>query len=201
MNQKKQLDEDLQNLRERNREDANEIDKLNVQVESKGKESVEYAAKIRAIEYDISKALGRIDDLNRVLDDKAFALKNKEAALVDAESELIKLRAQQTSYQKELEHLRSLDERYRSENADIQRRIDQESIRNAELTRLIQDNDAKIRVREDQIMQLRKELENSRYNNSSILDQNANLQAEIDALNNHIRVLQLQNEDLTKELD
>ena len=93
MNQKKQLDEDLQNLRERNREDANEIDKLNGQVESKGKESVEYAAKIRAIEYDISKALGRIDDLNRVLDDKAFALKNKEAALVDAESELIKLRA------------------------------------------------------------------------------------------------------------
>jgi hypothetical protein len=66
--------------------------------------------------------------------------------------------------------LRSLDERYRNENADIQRRIDQESIRNAELTRLIQDNDAKIRVREDQIMQLRKELENSRYNNSSRLD-------------------------------
>jgi hypothetical protein len=66
--------------------------------------------------------------------------------------------------------LRSLDERYRNENADIQRRIDQESIRNAELTRLIQDNDAKIRVREDQIMQLRKDLENSRYNNSSLLD-------------------------------
>jgi hypothetical protein len=38
-------------------------------------------------------------------------------------------------------------------------------------------------------MQLRKDLENSRYNNSSLLDQNANLQAEIDALNNHIRVL------------
>ena len=97
--------------------------------------------------------------------------------------------------------MRSLDERYRNENADIQRRIDQESVRNAELTRLIQDNDAKIRVREDQIMQLRKELESARYNNSSLLDQNANLQAEIDALNNHIRVLQLQNEDLTKELD
>jgi hypothetical protein len=68
--------------------------------------------------------LGRIDDLNRVLDEKSFALKNKEAALVDAESELLKLKAQQTSYQKELEHLRALDERYRNENADIQRRID-----------------------------------------------------------------------------
>lgn len=94
VNQKKQLDEDLQNLRERNREDSIEIDKLNTQVESKGKESVEFAAKIRAIEYDISKSLARIDDLNRVLDEKAFALKNKEAALVDAESELLKLRAQ-----------------------------------------------------------------------------------------------------------
>lgn len=94
-----------------------------------------------------------------------------------------------------------MDERYRAENTDIQRRIDQENVRNAELTRLIQDNEGKIRVREDQIMQLRKELENARYNNSSLLDNNANLQAEIDALNNHIRVLQLQNEDLTKELD
>ena len=79
-------------LRERNRDDAVEIDKLNIHVEGKGKESVEYAAKIRAIEYDISKALGRIDDLNRVLDDKSFALKNKEAALVDAETELHKLK-------------------------------------------------------------------------------------------------------------
>ena len=56
-------------------------------------------------------------------------------------------------------------------------------------------------MREDQIMQMRKELESARYNNSSLLDSNANLQAEIDALSNHIRVLQLQNEDLTKELD
>ena len=56
-------------------------------------------------------------------------------------------------------------------------------------------------MREDQIMQMRKELESARYNNSSLLYSNANLQAEIDALSNHIRVLQLQNEDLTKELD
>ena len=50
-------------------------------------------------------------------------------------------------------------------------------------------------------MQLRKELEGARYSNSSLLDNNSNLQVEIDALNNHIRVLSQQNEDLTKELD
>lgn len=67
---------------------------MNVLVEQKGKESVEYAAKIRAIEYDISKSLARIDDLNRVLDEKTYALKQKEQALIDAETELHKLKAQ-----------------------------------------------------------------------------------------------------------
>jgi hypothetical protein len=58
----------LHGIRERNREDANEIDRLNIQNDQKGKESVEYASKIRAIEYDIAKSLSRIDDLNRVID-------------------------------------------------------------------------------------------------------------------------------------
>lgn len=47
----------------------------------------------------------------------------------------------------------------------------------------------KIRQREDQIMIMRKELDGARYSNSSLLDNNSNLQVEIDALNNHIRVL------------
>ena len=85
-------------MRERNREDSSDIDKLNMQVEVKGKESVELASKIRTIEYDISKSLGRIEDLNRMMEDKTFALKNKEAALVDAESELYKLKGQQASF-------------------------------------------------------------------------------------------------------
>jgi hypothetical protein len=55
-------------LRERNREDSIEIDKLNVQNDQHGKESVDLAAKIRTLEYDISKSLSRIDDLNRLID-------------------------------------------------------------------------------------------------------------------------------------
>lgn len=55
-------------IRERNKEDGAEIDRLNLQNDQKGKESVELAAKIRALEYDISKSLSRIDDLNRIID-------------------------------------------------------------------------------------------------------------------------------------
>lgn len=111
------------------------------------------------------------------------------------------MKTQQASYQKELEHLKSLEERYRQENADLQRRIDQESTKNLDLSAQIKDLEAKIRVREDQIIQNRKELDGARYSNSALLDNNSNLQAEIDALNQHIRVLSLQNDDLTKELD
>jgi len=113
---------------------------------------VELAARIRAIEYDISKSLARIDDLNRIIDQKTYDLKSKEATLAEAEGEVHKLKAQQASYQKELEHLKSLEERYRLENTDLQRRIDAECAKNLDLGASIKDLEAKIRVREDQII-------------------------------------------------
>lgn len=65
----------------------------------------------------------------------------------------------------------------------------------------IKDLEMKIRTKEDQIMFMRKELEGARFSNSALLDNNSNLQVEIDSLNNHIRVITHQNEELTKELD
>jgi chromosome segregation ATPase len=117
-------------------------------------------------------------------------LKSKESTLLEAENEVLKLKSQHANYSKELEHLRALEERYRSENSDLQRRIDSEGGRNAELSQLIKETETKIRIKEEQIIQMRKELEGARYSNSALLDNNSGLQAEIDALNNHIRVLQ-----------
>lgn len=199
--QKKHLEAELQNLRERNRQDAEEIDKLNYQNDLKSKESADLTAQTRTLEYDISKQLARIDDLNKLIDSKTYDLKNKEAQLVDCEGEIIQLKNQVVSFQNELNHLKSLEEKYRHENTDLQKRIDSESSRNMELTAAIKDLEAKIRAKEDQIMYMRKELEGARYSNSALLDNNSNLQVEIDSLNNHIRVITIQNEELTKELD
>ena len=70
-----------------------------------------------------------------------------------------------------------------------------------EISTTIKDIESKIRIREDTIVQLRKESEGARYSNAALLDNNANLQSELEALNQHIRILTQQNEDLTKELD
>ena len=48
---------------------------------------------------------------------------------------------------------------------------------------------------------MRKELEGARYSNSALLENNANLQVEIDSMNNHIRVVSHQNDELTREID
>jgi chromosome segregation ATPase len=97
--------------------------------------------------------------------------------------------------------LKSLEEKYRNENDDLQKRIDSEGGRNIELQSSIKELEGKIKAKEDQIMYMRKELEGARYSNSALLDNNSNLQVEIDSLNNHIRVITHQNEELTKELD
>ena len=121
--------------------------------------------------------------------------------MYDCEGEIIQLKNQVVSFQNELNHLKSLEEKYRNENGDLQKRIDSESSRNIEMSANIKDLETKIRTKEDQIMFMRKELEGARFSNSALLDNNSNLQVEIDSLNNHIRVITHQNEELTKELD
>ena len=58
-----------------------------------------------------------------------------------------------------------------------------------EISTTIKDIESKIRIREDTIVQLRKESEGARYSNAALLDNNANLQSELEALNQHIRIL------------
>ena len=53
---------------------------------------MDLSGRIRALEYDISKSLSRIDDLNRVIDSKSYELKNKEGTLGEAENEVGKLK-------------------------------------------------------------------------------------------------------------
>lgn len=94
-----------------------------------------------------------------------------------------------------------MEDKYRNENTDLGKRVDAESTRNIELSTGIKDFEMKIRGKEDQIMYMKKELEGARYSNSALLYNNSNLQVEIDSLNNHIKVISKQNEDLTIELD
>lgn len=73
--------------------------------------------------------------------------------------------------------------------------------KNRELTASLYDVEAKNKNKEDQIMHARKELDDVRFSNSSMLDRNGDLRGEIEALQQHIAVLDAQNRDLNRELE
>ena len=156
---------------------------------------------IRSLEFEISKALNQVEELNRSIDQKTFDLKNKEQALNEADREIASLKSQMSNFLNELNHLKSLEQRYKDENGELQKRIDQEGCQNVELSGAIKELEVKIRQKEDQLMYMRKELEGARYSNSALLENNSNLQVEIESMNNHIRVVSHQNDELTREID
>ena len=49
----------------------------------------------------------------------------------------------------ELNHLKSLEQRYKEENSELQRRIDNEGCQNVEMSGAIKELEAKIRQKED----------------------------------------------------
>jgi hypothetical protein len=57
--------------------------------------------------------------------------------------------------ERELEHQRSVDARLRNENTDLERRLEGENHRNADLGASVAEFDTQIRTREDYIYALR----------------------------------------------
>ena len=174
---------------------------MNIANEVKANEGNDLSGHIRSLEFEISKALNQVEELNRAIDQKTFDLKGKEQALNEADREIASLKSQMSNFMNELNHLKSLEQRYKDENGDLQRRIDSEGCQNVELSGAIKELEVKIRQKEDQLMYMRKELEGARYSNSALLENNSNLQIEIESMNNHIRVVSHQNDELTKEID
>ena len=59
------------------------------------------------------------------------------------------------------------------------------------MTAILYDLEAKNRSRDDQIVVVRKELDDIKFSNSNLLDRNADLKAEIAALQQHISLLEI----------
>jgi hypothetical protein len=80
-----------------------------------------------------------------------------------------------SNFMHELNHLKSLEARYKDEYGDLKRRIDNEGCQNVEVSGALKELEAKIRQKEDQIMYMRKELEGARYSNNALIENNSAL--------------------------
>jgi peptidoglycan hydrolase CwlO-like protein len=75
------------------------------------------------------------------------------------------LKNQVVSFQNELDHLVSIEQKYQNENRDLSQCIESESRRNIELTMNIKDLEGRIRVREDTVAHIRRDMEGAHYSN------------------------------------
>ena len=122
---------------------------MNVASEMKQNEGQDLQSHIRQLEFEISKTLNQVQELNRLIDQKSLDLKGKETNLADADREITNLKTQMANFLNELNHLKSLEQRYKDENTDLQRRIDSEGCQNVELSGAIKELEMKIRQKED----------------------------------------------------
>jgi regulator of replication initiation timing len=133
--------------------------------------------------------------------DKTNELRQKEADLVAAETEIHALKQQVEQFESHVGYLKSCQEKTTHENTDIQGRIDCESSKNVELGSIIKDIETKIKAKVDQVNFLTSTIECARATNCTSLNDNGNLQAEIDGMSQHIGVISIQNKELSHELD
>ena len=135
------------------------------------------------------KAQERSGELSKVADLREFDLRRTTEAYDGAHADLLRARDDQARLQDEQGQLsRALDLKM-GEKADLARRSDNENDRNKALQSNLYDLESKCRHTDEQLGASRREQDDLRYANSKLGENNGDMQAEIDALENHCNVL------------
>lgn len=192
---------EISKLKEEKLKDQDEIQRLRELSAYRERENDGQSQRIRAVDYDLLKAQERSGELGKIAEQKEFDLRRTAEALDGAQAELALLKDQSGRLQADnIASQRQLD-RQNEERVALLRQRDGELGKNRDLSAILYDLEAKNRSRDDQIAIIRKELDDIKFSNSGLLDRNADLKAEIAALQQHISVLEVQNRDLNRELE
>ena len=83
------------------------------------------------------------------MDSRIFDLKQKDEELIRLEAEISQLRDQINSFTNELGNQKAQEEKLASQNREMQSKVNDDGVRNAELQRSIQSLEAQVRFKED----------------------------------------------------
>ena len=134
-------------------------------------------------------------------DAREFELRRTTEGYEATAAELMRGRDEQARNGDEASQLtRALDMKMQ-EKAELVRRSEGELGRNRELSANLFDLEAKSRATDDQLAAYRREQDDLRFATSSMQNANADMRAEIDALQHHCNVLAGQNVELNTELE
>lgn len=134
-------------------------------------------------------------------DAREFELRRTTEALEAANADLLRSRDENARALDEQSQLqRGLDLKM-TEKSDLVRRSEGELGRNRDMSANLYDLESKSRVADDNLGAARREQDDLRFSNASLGNQNADMRAEIDALQHHCNVLAGQNVEINMELE
>lgn len=192
---------ELAKLREERSRDAEEISRAKDLNAMKSRENADQDNRIKATDYDLYKAQERASELGKQADAREFELRRTTEAYEAANSDLLRARDEFNRNNDEASQLsRALDLKM-SEKSELVRRSEGELARNRQLSANLYDFEAKNRATDDNLTANRREQDDLRFATSSMQTQNADVRAEIEALQHHCNVLAGQNVELNSELE
>jgi len=195
------LEYEVKRLAEEKLKDQDEIGKLEDLNNYRARENGEQQVRIRAIDYDLMKSQDRASELQKISEQKEFELRRVQDKLDEVNHGIGKAKEDNSRHFSDQNALQRQRDRAAEERAALQRQFEQEEMKGRDLTQTTYNLEQKVRDKEEQISMNRRELDDVRFSNQSMNERNRDLTGEVEALQQHIRVLDGQNRDLNGELD
>ena len=195
------LEKEIEVLKLQRQDNFREIAKLKDLNESRVREAADQSDRLKGLDYDMSRVNLRIDDTQKVIDARSYDLRNKQLLLEDNQKEIARQKDLNARLASEGLLLRRDGDKTSTDNYELRKENEFAAARNLDMAAQVRELEARLKDRDDQLFLQRKDLEQSKVTNGVLRGQNVDNLAEKDALEKHAQVVQLQNDDITRELD
>jgi len=196
-----QCDRDIEAVKAQRAEMLREIHHLKELNDQKTREACGQSDQLKGLDTEIHRTQARIEDTTRLVDARSADLRTKQLALEDTERELARVRDLNAKLNADCANMRRSNECTAAENYDLRKEVEFTTGRNADLGVSIRDTECRLKEREDALFVTRKDIDGQRVIAGQASNDNADLSNEMAALEKHSQVLNVQNHDLTGELD
>jgi len=126
----------------------------------KTRESLDQNERSKALEFDLQKTLVRIDDQNRLVEQRSYDIRNKATSLDDTEKEISRVKDLNTQQNVEITALRRDVDRVSTDCYDFRKHIEGVEGKNGETGNHIRSNEIQNKEKEDNLYGVKKDIEN-----------------------------------------
>lgn len=195
------LTRDIDCVKHQRAEMWREINHLKEANECKSGEGCQQRDQMKSLDYNLAVTQKRIEDSQRLVDQRSCDLRAKQCALEDTERELARTRDIAHKLSDDCAILRRENDCTQAQNYDAKKNNDFCEARNGDSSVQIRGAELRLKEKEDALFCTRKDNDNMRCLKGQNCSNNADLLAQKDALEKHSAVLSTQNRDLTGELE